>query len=246
MSYHSISTQSRDPFELTVSAFEKQMHFLEKEGYHVISLENAFRNMLAGTIRNKTVVITFDDGFQGLWRFAFPILKKYRFPATVFIPFEHVGGIDVFSYSKPRPDMRLLTWEMINESSNNGISYGSHTMSHRNLVILDAKNLCYELEESRELLKRRLGLTFFSLAYPFGMFDERVKQAVRQSGYDCALCFGNVLSNTRATDPFEMKREKLLNHMSMDDFSYIVTVKNDLPRKASKQLQHLLRKRAIT
>lgn len=238
LAYHSINVVSRDPFELTIAAFEQQMRFLATKGYHVISLEQALSNMLAGTIHEKTVVITFDDGFEGLGRFAFPILKNFRFPAMVFLPFDYVGGIDAFSYQDPRPEMRLLNWTMIEESRKDGISYGSHTMSHRNLVDLDAETLRYELVQSKRLLTERLGEDFHALAYPFGMFDERVKLAARESGYHCAVCFGNILSNTRNTDPVEMKREKLLTHFSADDFAYIANVKNDLARKTT----HLLRR----
>lgn len=233
LAYHSVNPVSRDPFEVTTTAFKNQMNFLAKTDYHVISLEQAFRNMTNGRIHNKTLVITFDDGFHTLQRFAFPILKRLNFPATVFLPFNYIGRYDTFSYAVPRPHMPLLDWTTIEKFRQYGISYGSHTMSHRNLVELDDTALRFDLSESKNILKRRLGLDFYALAYPFGMFDERVKQVVRDAGYDCALCFGNILSNTNKTDVFEMKREKILNSTSLNNFATIVNIKCDFLRKMS-------------
>ena len=231
LAYHSVNPVSRDPFEVTTTAFENQMNFLAKTDYHVISLEQAFRNMTNGRIHNKTLVITFDDGFHTLQRFAFPILKRLNFPATVFLPFNYIGRYDTFSYAIPRPHMPLLDWTTIEKFRQYGISYGSHTMSHRNLVTLDNDSLRYELEESRRILTHRLGISFCALAYPFGMFDERIKEASRKSHYDCGLCFGNILSNTSLTDHFEMKREKILNSTSLNDFGRLADVRKGFVRK---------------
>ena len=137
--------------------------------------------------------------------------------------------------------MPVLGWADIEDSTKYGIAYGSHTMSHRNLVELDDITLRFELSESKNILKRRLGLGFYALAYPFGMFDERVKQVVRDAGYDCALCFGNILSNTKSTDVFEIKREKILDSTSLDDFARIVNIKYDITRK----MGHLMKNKTI-
>ncbi len=231
LAYHSLNHVSRDPYEVKAEVFEEQIGFLAEERYKVVGLEEAVRIMAKGIIRDKTVVITFDDGFASLSDFAFPVLKNFDFPATVFLPFNYIGGIDAFSYDKPRPDMPVLGWADIEDSTKYGIVYGSHTMSHRNLAELDDTELSFELSESKNILKRRLGLDFYALAYPFGMFDERVKQVVRDAGYDCALCFGNILSNTKSTDVFEMKREKILNSTSLDDFADLIDVRKDSIRK---------------
>ena len=196
LAYHSINCVSRDPFEVKAEVFEEQIGLLAEKSYNVIGLEEAMRIMAKGIIRYKTVVITFDDGFASLSDFAFPILKNFGFPATVFLPFNYIGGIDAFSYDKPRPDMPVLGWADIEDSTKYGIAYGSHTMSHKNLVELYDTALHFELCESKNILKRRLGLDFYALAYPFGMFDERVKQVVRDAGYDCSLCFGNILQSS--------------------------------------------------
>lgn len=231
LAYHSINPLSRDPFEINVISFEKQLCFLADNGYRVIGLEQAFREFETDNIHEKTVVITFDDGFKTLQRFVFPLLRHFNFPACVFLPFGFIGGIDSFSYEYPRFDRPLLDWDEIQKSQKYGISYGSHTMSHPNLIALDDRVLRYELQESKRILKTRIGTNFSTLAYPFGMFDNRVKKAVQETGYDCALCFGSMLSNTTVTDRFEMKREKILATTTLNDFARLVDVKKDFVRK---------------
>lgn len=231
LAWHSVAPQSRDLYEVSAEMFQRQLQLLNEEGYSVISLESAWDGLRAGQILDKTVVITFDDGFRGLQEHAFPLLEQYRFPATVFVPFDYVGGIDSFSYSYPRPDFEILTLDEMKSSRAIGINYGSHTMSHADLTSLSDEQLSYELNESKKYLNEGLERDFSALAYPFGMYDERVKRAANDANYDCALCFGNILSNSKYTLLFEMKREKILNSMTLEDFVELIDVRNDFHRK---------------
>ncbi|MCP4367436.1 MAG: polysaccharide deacetylase family protein [Deltaproteobacteria bacterium] len=240
LAYHSVGLSNFDPFEVAPETFEQQMGFLAETGYHVICLEEVYRNMLDQMIPDKTIVITFDDGLETLEKFAFPVLRRFNFPATVFLPVKYIGGLDVFSYEEPEADRVLLNWASIEDSIHGGISYGSHTMSHPNLVMLDDKALQYELDESKAILQKHLGVKFHALAYPFGIFDDRVKHAARQNGYDCALGFGHVLSNTRDTDLFEMKREKIDSSTSLKGFARLVDVRNDFSRGIKALLKNVL------
>ncbi len=92
LSYHKISDDYPDYLNLNakVSSFEKQMQYLRKH-YNIISLQEA-TNLLnvKSVIPEKTIVITFDDGYKCLYKNAFPILKKYRIPATIFLTVEPI------------------------------------------------------------------------------------------------------------------------------------------------------------
>ncbi len=242
LAYHSVDQESHDPFEISADSFEKQILFLVSNKYNVISLEDAYRNMMDHTIQDKTVVITFDDGMTKLKKYAFPVLKHFELPATVFLPVKYIGGIDKFSYDEPKADRAILNWKSIEDSMTEGISYASHTMSHPRLVSLDEHALRYELYESRMILEGRLGLRFHPLAYPFGVFDERVKAAARINGYDCALCINNATSNTKDTDLFEMKRETLHANTTLKDFSQLVDIRNDFSRGTREFIRSVLMK----
>jgi peptidoglycan/xylan/chitin deacetylase (PgdA/CDA1 family) len=234
LAYHSVNARSDDPYEVTGEAFAAQMQFLKKRGYRVISLGRALENLKNGTIAGKTIVITFDDGFKSLTEHAFPVLREYGFPATVFLPVKYVGGIDVFSYKEPRPTMPIMGWGDIGKSLDQGIDYGSHSMTHPNLLDKNHSQLTYELHKSRSILAKKLGVTFFPFAYPFGLFNETIKAQVKSAGYHCALCFGNVLSNSAVTDHFELKREKILHATEIEEFARLADTRNDLWRKMKR------------
>lgn len=237
LAYHSIAQKSRDPFEVSAEMFQQQMQLLVDEGYSVMPLEQAWNDLRTGHISDKTLVITFDDGFRSLLTSAFPVLEKYQFPATVFVPFDYIGKIDTFSYENPRADFEILSLDEIKKSMDRGISYGSHSMSHSDLTRLSPEKLRQELRVSKQFLNEVLGVEFSTLAYPFGMFDDRVQQAVIDTNYDCALCFGNILSNSRYTRSYEMKREKILSSTSLEDFRNLINVKNDFYRKTRHRLR---------
>lgn len=240
LAYHSVNKVSRDPYELDADNFLWQMQYLAKKKYNVISLEDAYGLLIRKQpIPKKTVVITFDDGFLSLTQYAFPILKKYNFPATVFLPLDFIGGIDTFSYSYPRPDMKILGWDAIENSKNFGIAYGSHTMSHQNLIELDPLALEAELRNSKKVISDRLNPSFFPFAYPFGMFNEREKVIVKAVGYDCALCFGNIMSNTTFTDLLELRREKILAIISKQKFHKKINPTYDFSRKILDMIRRL-------
>ncbi|WP_243373860.1 polysaccharide deacetylase family protein [Geotalea sp. SG265] len=234
LAYHSVNVRSGDPYEVTVADFAAQMQFLADRNYGVISLRGALESLKNGNVGEKNIVITFDDGFKSLTNNAFPVLKEYGFPATVFLPVKYVGGIDEFSYSQPRPTMPIMGWREIERSLEQGIDYGSHSMTHPNLLNMSDRQLDYELGKSKSILERRLGLTFFPFAYPFGLFDQTIKENVKKAGYHCALCFGNVLSNSAVTDHFEMKREKILHGTTLKEFARMVDTRNDFIRKVKR------------
>lgn len=236
LAYHSVFEISRDTYEINASEFEKQMMMIADKGFRVVSLEESVQALLNGDIEPKTIVITFDDGFQSLLDFAFPIMKQLNFPATVFLPFDYIGGIDAFSYDLPRPDFRILSYQEIEESLVQNISYGSHTMSHSDLTFMDKRSLERELRESKQILNGKLRTRFSALAYPFGLFNEKVEQETASAGYDCAVCFGNVLSNSRYVSPFQLKREKILNTTTLDQFERLIDVRYDFVRKVKKYL----------
>lgn len=231
LAYHSVFAHSRDPYEISAENFSEQMSYLAEHHFNVISLQQACQALVAAQIQPKTVVITFDDGFRSLCDYAFPLLERYAFPATVFVPFDYLGGIDGFSYARPRPDFEILNRDEIADSQAQRISYGSHSMSHRDLTALDAQQLHHELNESKKCLSALQSSDFYALAYPFGLFNDEVVNASRAAGYHCALCFGNVLSNSRYTSLLELKREKILNRTTLDDFKQLTAVEHDLPRK---------------
>jgi peptidoglycan/xylan/chitin deacetylase (PgdA/CDA1 family) len=198
--YHSIDYSNEASNRLIVppEAFERQMRFLHEKGYRMISLEEAV-SLIAQSKRPppKTVALTIDDGYENMYTNAYPVLKRYRIPVTIFVVVNFVGREG------------SLTWPEIKEMSNSGIvDVGSHAMSHLWLTGLDDKALKSELEGSREAIESALGKRVSILCYPMGGYDERVKRAAQAAGYRAA-CATKFKGGSRDRDLYEIKRIRI-------------------------------------
>jgi len=178
--YHSVAPEVAKGNLLTVSAdtFDKQMSFLKRHRYNVIRL-GSIKDYILGKkkIPGRTIAITFDDGYKDNYTYAFPILKKFNLPATIFIIVSEVG----------RPDR--LSWEQIKEMRDSGlITFGSHTLTHPFLNSLkSAKDLKKEIYGSKIALEEKLGRPVEIFAYPSGRFNAEVIQEVKEAGYQVAV-----------------------------------------------------------
>ena len=128
------------------------------------------------------LVITFDDGDKSIYRYAFPILKKYGVRAVVFLIVEYIGKEDYWDMTLVGRRSPHLSWDEICEMKEWGIEFGSHTMSHRNLTKLRADEVEYELHGSKRLLEERLGVVN-CISYPFNRTNSQIIEQVRQAGY---------------------------------------------------------------
>lgn len=178
--YHSVGPKVAKGNLLTVSTdtFEKQMSFLKRHRYNVVRLE-VVRDYILGKkkVSGRTIALTFDDGYKDNYTYAFPILKKYNFPATVFIIVSEVG----------RPDR--LSWEEIKEMQDSGlITFGSHTFTHPFLDNLKStQDLKREISGSKIALEEKLGKPVEIFSYPSGRFNAQVIQVVKDAGYQEAV-----------------------------------------------------------
>ena len=158
-------------------SFDRQLGFLKDHGYHVISLDEYVQRKKANEwFSHKTVVITFDDGYEDNYTNAFPILKKYHFPATIFLISDYVGK---------SPD--FLSWEQVKEMSQYGISFGSHTRRHVYLPSISKEQMKDEIIGSKQIIEQHLGSPVYYFAYPGGGFSEEIKAITATAGYQAAL-----------------------------------------------------------
>lgn len=211
--YHKISEEPLNPFSVSPGKFEEQIRFLSQE-YNVLSLEE-----LVAHIRNEgkdipadPVVITLDDGFKNNYTCAYPILRKYGVPATIFVIVDRLE-----SNSAPGPELgeqefgRYLSWDQVIEMSESGVSFGSHTLTHPWLTQVTLEEARREIVESKARLEQRIGKPVCLFAYPGGRvcdFNRGIKAIVAESGYSGA-CIGLNGTNDRGTDPYLLKRTKI-------------------------------------
>ncbi|MBW2610580.1 MAG: polysaccharide deacetylase family protein, partial [Deltaproteobacteria bacterium] len=117
------------------------MKFLYENGYQTVNLKEAIC-YLSGVkkLKEKTVVITFDDGFRDLYTEAFPVLNSYGFSATVFLPTAFIKNKRLKFKEK-----ECLSWDEIRKLQGKGIIFGSHTINHPVLYKMTMNDIEYEL-----------------------------------------------------------------------------------------------------
>ena len=175
LNYHQIEEKDGNPLTLWPDQFEAQMAYLSSEGYTTITIDEMMDAFENGTpLPEKPVIITFDDGYADNYEYAYPILKKYGFKATIFL---------IYDFTNTYPN--YLTWDQIAEMKESGlIRFESHTMTHANLAELtSADELRHEIADSHELLSEKLGYDMHYIAYPGGRVNEEIEEITRATGY---------------------------------------------------------------
>jgi peptidoglycan/xylan/chitin deacetylase (PgdA/CDA1 family) len=131
-------------------------------------------------------LITFDDGYRDVLTEAWPLLQAYGFTASVFIVPPALGDVAPWE-PEGGERARLLTSAEVAELAEQGIEFGSHTLTHPQLTALGSEEVTRELAESRLALRERLGLDAAAIAYPYGDVDASVQQLAWACGYEFGL-----------------------------------------------------------
>jgi peptidoglycan/xylan/chitin deacetylase (PgdA/CDA1 family) len=171
--YHSISENlfgKSHPYShinTSPNVFQQQIRWLRQAGYRTIDLADLMRGLEDGADLSHAVVITFDDGYQDFLTDAMPVLKQFGFTATVFLA---TGRIQQDSMRFEGVD--YLTWQDVRELHKEGITFGSHTVTHPDLRCLGPEQIEYELAYSKEVIEQKLGVPVTSFSYPFAFPEE--------------------------------------------------------------------------
>lgn len=257
--------------------FERQMEFL-KEHFSILSFSELL-NLWSKKVFEKDrryAVITFDDGWKDNFIYAFPILKKYSIPATIFLPTALIGtgqwfwpdkigyimrhhDITPFLYQRYPwmkrlkgkgyvekidstieickdlseeeihdfilqiskdlnlifpGDRMLVNWEEIEEMSQNGISFGSHSCTHRILTKLPAGDSQKEIEDSFRTLQERIINSIPVFCYPNGNYNREMIKLVKAAGYQAAVSTRFGFEGGSPEDLFCLKRISIHNDIT--------------------------------
>jgi peptidoglycan/xylan/chitin deacetylase (PgdA/CDA1 family) len=198
LSYHRIlpNPPAYDPAGNCTSmlVFARQLRWLADHGYRsapLAELNRIFEQPDAErSPRPRSVVITFDDGYQDNFLYAWPVLTHFGFTATVFLVSDAIGADNSFDAGSGYDSVPMLTTKQIRLMHRGGLDFGSHTCSHpASLAALPDAGLDRELVESRAAIERLLDAPVEHFAYPYNRHDARVEAAVERAGYRLA-CAG--------------------------------------------------------
>jgi peptidoglycan/xylan/chitin deacetylase (PgdA/CDA1 family) len=217
--YHRISKIAGDDSAVLPQEFDRQMAALAKLNYEVISLLDLIAHIVAGkTLPSRTVVLTFDDGFDETCEEASIILKKYRYPATFFLISNLIGHWADWLASRHS----LVNWDGARSLVREGFAVGSHALTHRRLNQMSVQVAREEITRSKRILEDGLGVAVQSFAYPFGCWNMELRDIVSQSGYDAA-CTTECGFNGDKSEIFALRRIDINGKYSLSMFERSLT-----------------------
>ncbi len=192
-------------FITTPASFEEQMKYLHDHGYTVIGVDDLMKAFNGGPLPDKPVIITFDDGYNGQYTYALPILEKYHDTATFFIYTDAVSAYGDY-----------MTWEQVHGLASKGMTIAAHTKSHAKLTkIKSRKGIEQEILGSKKVLEKELGIPIVYFAYPYGLYNTEVIDVVKESGFLAA--FGITQGKIEKTSNMYFLRRNNMGS-SMDTF----------------------------
>ena len=195
--YHRFEDRPHDALAISPADFEKQMQSLKDAGFTVIPMQD-FLAWRRGEkdIPAKSAIITIDDGYISGYEVAWPILKKFNYPVTMFVYIDYIGT-----------GGKSISWDQLAEMRDAGVDIESHSYSHSNLkapgngvdkrtkerVAQDIKALGVdgwmrkEIIESKKTIEKQLGIKVNVFAYPFGIYNQKARDMVKEAGYEAAF-----------------------------------------------------------
>lgn len=184
--YHAFSDRGeRGRYVLSKRAFARQMRLLALLRYRVVGFEEVAAALRDGRpLPRRAVALTIDDGYADNFEIAYPILRRRRFPATLFLVSRRLGAnADWEGDPGPTDGRPLLDLEQALEMSDDGIAIGAHTRTHPSLPTLGGERADEEIGGSREDLEGSLDAPVPTFAYPYGEHDEQSVAAARRAGF---------------------------------------------------------------
>ena len=181
LAYHGLGRPDEARLLITPERLEAQIRYLQRRGYTFVTAEE-----LEDQPSRGTAVLTFDDGFRSWLTDVAPLLERLGVRATFYVS---TGLLGQQHPQVPGDEGRLLDSADAKALSEAGMELGSHAVTHRDLRSLDDGELAAELQESKAAVEKITGRPCRTLAYPYGLYDDRVTDAAAAAGYELAFAW---------------------------------------------------------
>ena len=206
--------------------FRRHLDYLLARGYATVSLLDLPRLWTGASpapgveaTRPRPVVITFDDGYRCLHEHAFPALAERGMTATVFLVVGALGADNSWEQAIGDVAEPMLSLPGIHEMRAQGMEFGSHTLSHAHLTQLAPEDARREIAESRLRFEQQLGERCRTLAYPYGEWNQRVREMTEEAGYELA-CSTRRASARPGDDRLALPRLNIRRYNVTPRFAY--------------------------
>ncbi|MGG3955357.1 polysaccharide deacetylase family protein [Bhargavaea massiliensis] len=226
--YHHFEEEGINSLTVHPKNFEEQMKAIKEEGYETITFGQliAFLNH-EGTLPEKPILITMDDGYESNYKYAYPILKELNMKAAIFLITSKIRREEEKHLEDGLPN---LSWEQIHEMSESGlIEFHSHTHDSHKKYMKGKKEVAYlagpivkengELETqeeyeqrimndlllSKKLIEKNIGQPVTVLCYPYGAYSETSEKVAKEVGFLATVTVNKGIIS-KGNSPFLLKR----------------------------------------
>ncbi|MCX7905082.1 MAG: polysaccharide deacetylase family protein [Elusimicrobiales bacterium] len=169
---------------VTPENFEKHISYLLRNNYKIIGFSDLKKYYDESKPVDDVVLITFDDGYENNYLYAYPILKKYGVKGNIFVVYNTIGKTNIWHNPKTEPWLNMATKEQLIEMYKSGIiEFGSHTMNHPKLENIPFEDAVWEIIESKKQLENLFQNEIISFAYPYGngAYNEKIRKIVKEN-----------------------------------------------------------------
>lgn len=220
--YHNLNPTIPGSMNITPQKFEANLKLLKENGFTFIPLKEAVEYLQGKrtTLPPKSVVLTADDGWESVYTYMYPIIKKLNIPITLFI---YPGSISSGKH--------FLSWDQLKELKNTGLfDIQGHTYSHPNFKIAKRKLspavyeqfVQKELFMSKKILEEKMGIKVTLLAWPFGIYNDYLENEAARAGYVMAFTIGYRTANQHFK-PMEQPRFMIVDELANQTFKIILS-----------------------
>jgi len=178
--------------------FEGQMKHLVDNGYKTTKAEDLAETLLNHTeLDKKTIILTFDDGYDNIYTEAFPIAKKYNVILNVMVITDFVGREG------------YMTWEQLKEMKNSGLVYiYNHTKTHPSLTSKTEEQIKTEVLDAKSALEKNIGEGYPLITYPYGSYGDKVTKVLKENGFKAGFSTIKGISQCKFSI-FEIQRKRI-------------------------------------
>lgn len=215
LGYHKIGEPPPDGWPtwsyVPVEIFDKHLSYINENGWQVLSLPR-FLSALSDTsaFPEKSILITFDDGYLSTLKKAAPVLKKFNYPAVIFVPTSFVGSYNAFDadifYEPKEP---ICSWEELQQLEEAGFSVQSHGTSHSHFSNISNEQLRREIIDSKLILEQHLAKRIETFAFPYGdsgVDKDETERILIDAGYKIAFIYNEGRVDLKNSHPFRIDR----------------------------------------
>jgi peptidoglycan/xylan/chitin deacetylase (PgdA/CDA1 family) len=213
--YHRFSDSTPKSTSISPALFERHLQHLQDNDFKVLKLNTMLERLDNDNLPNKCVVLTADDAYQSIAKNAYPLLKKYQMPMSVFVSTEPVN--------KKYPAM--ITWQQMLSMQGDFMQFYNHTVTHPYLLDLNKTQIKTQITQAQNRFNQELNQHNKIFAYPYGEASLKIFKQVKDLGYTAFGQYSGVVSKMS-------NRQNLPRFPMAGDYAKMVSFKtkvNTLP-----------------